>query len=288
MLSSPASPTSAMKNTDFDIYFGPGVGQGQYWRDLLGYRGLLYFLAWRDILVRYKQTVVGIAWSLLNPLFFMIVLTLVFGRIGKFPSVGDVPYPILVFSALLPWQLFSSSVAQAGKSLVENRAMVSKIYFPRMLLPCSSIMVCLVDFAISFVLLLLTMLYYRWNPGWYMLLLPLFLVFALLAALSIGIWLSAINVRYRDVQFIVPFCLQIGLFLSPVGFSSSVVPEKWRLLYSLNPMVGVIDGFRWCLMRGEAQLFVPGMILSLGVAAAFLWGGILYFRRTERTFADYI
>lgn len=276
------------KGQEFDLYFGPEVGEGQYWRDLFGYRGLVYFLAWRDILVRYKQTVIGIAWSILNPLFFMIVLTMIFGRIGKFPTEGDTPYPLLVFSALLPWQLFSTAVAQAGKSLVENNHMVAKIYFPRILLPCSSIAVCLVDFAISFSLLLFMLVFYQWNPGWHLLALPLFLVFAVLAALSIGIWLSAINVRYRDVQFIVPFCLQIGLFVSPVGFSSSVVPEQWRLLYSLNPMVGVIDGFRWCLMRGEANISVPGLFISVLVTAAMLWGGVLYFRRTERTFADYI
>ncbi|PLX81404.1 MAG: phosphate ABC transporter permease [Desulfuromonas sp.] len=273
---------------EFDLYFGPEVGEGQYWRDLLDYRGLVYFLAWRDILVRYKQTIIGIAWSILNPLFFMVVLTMIFGRIGKFPTEGNTPYPLLVFSALLPWQLFSAAVAQAGKSLVENNHMVAKIYFPRILLPCSSIAVCLVDFAISFSLLFIMLVFYQWNPGWYLLALPVFLLFGILAALSIGIWLSAINVRYRDFQFIVPFCLQIGLFISPVGFASSVVPEQWRLLYSLNPMVGVIDGFRWCLMRGEVNIFIPGLVISFLVTAFMLWGGILYFRRTERTFADYI
>jgi len=272
----------------FDILFGPGLGRRQYWRDIWNYRGLLYFLAWRDVLVRYKQTIIGIAWSLLNPLFFMLVLTVIFSKIGRFPSDGTTPYPILVFSALLPWQLFSSGLGQCGKSLVENRQMISKIYFPRILVPLSSVVVSLVDFCIAFTLLLGMMVIYQWNPGVRLLFLPLFLVIGLLTTFSIGLWLAALNVRYRDVQYIIPFMLQIGMFISPVGFSSSLVPDKWRLLYSMNPMVGVIDGFRWCLLGGEATLYLPGLFLSTTVMALLLRSGIIYFRRTERTFADFI
>jgi len=273
---------------EFDIYFGPQFGQRQYWRDLWQYRGLLYFLAWRDILVRYKQTVIGIAWSLLNPFFFMVVFTVIFKWIGKFPTEGNTPYPILVFSALLPWQLFSSALTQSSKSLVENAQMVSKIYFPRLLVPLGSVVVSLVDFLISLGLLVIMMVWFQWNPGWRVLALPLFLVLAVLAALSIGAWLSALNVKYRDFHYIIPFLLQIGLFSSPVGFTSSVIPERWRLVYSLNPMVGVIDGFRWCLLGGEAKLYIPGLLLSIVLVVVFLWCGIRYFRRTERTFADFI
>ncbi len=275
-------------NVKFDIYFGPEHGRNQYWRDIWEYRGLLYFLAWRDILVRYKQTMIGIAWSLLNPLFFMVVFTVIFERVGRFPSEGSTPYPILVFSALLPWQLFSSALTQCSKSLVENRHMVSKIYFPRVIVPLSAVVVSLVDFCISSSLLVVMMLIYRWNPGWQIIFLPLFLLLAILAALSIGVWLSAINVKYRDFQYITPFMVQIGLFLSPVGFTSSVIPEQWRLLYSLNPMVGVIDGFRWCLLGGEADIYFPGLVLAVVLTLATLWFGIKYFRTTERTFADFI
>ncbi len=273
---------------EFDIYFGPRFGKRQYLRDLWNFRGLLYFLAWRDILVRYKQTVIGIAWSLLNPLFFMVVFTVIFSRIGHFPSDGRTPYPLLVFSALLPWQLFASGLTQSSKSLVENARMVAKIYFPRLLIPLSSVVVSLVDFLISLGLLLAMMIYYQWNPGWRLLVLPLFLGLGLLTALSLGIWLAAINVKYRDFQYIVPFLLQIGLFVSPVGFSSSVIPPEWRLLYGLNPMVGVIDGFRWCLLGGEAPLYLPGLGLSLVLTLLLLRSGIAYFHKTERTFADYI
>ena len=273
---------------DFDIYFGPRFGKRQYLRDLWNFRGLLYFLAWRDILVRYKQTVIGIAWSLLNPLFFMVVFTAIFSRIGRFPSDGQTPYPLLVFSALLPWQLFASALTQSSKSLVENARMVSKIYFPRLLIPLSSVVVSLVDFLISLGLLLAMMIYYQWNPGWRLLALPLFLGLGLLTALSLGIWLAAINVKYRDFQYIIPFLMQIGLFVSPVGFSSSVIPPEWRLLYALNPMVGVIDGFRWCLLGGQVPLYLPGLGLSLLLTLLLLRGGIAYFHKTERTFADYI
>ena len=273
---------------EFDILFGPQFGQKHYWRDCWQYRGLLYFLAWRDILVRYKQTVIGIAWSIINPIFFMVVFSVVFGKIGKFASDGNTPYPLLVFAGLLPWQLFASGLTQCSKSLVENRQMVSKIYFPRLIVPVSTIMVSLIDFLIAMLLLVVLMGVFQQPPDWRMLFLPLFLLFAVLTTLSIGIWLAAVNVRYRDFQYITPFLVQIGLFTSPVGFSSSVIPEQWRGLYALNPMVGVIDGFRWCLLGGEARLYLPGLCLSGALTLLLLWGGVVYFRRTERTFADII
>lgn len=273
---------------EFDILFGPGLGRGQYWRDLWNYRGLLYFLAWRDILVRYKQTVIGIAWSVVNPIFFMVVFSVIFGRLGKFATDGDIPYPLLVLCGLLPWQLFSSGLTQCGKSLVENRHMVSKIYFPRLLVPVSSIMVSLIDFLVALGLLTVVMGFFRQVPDWRIVFLPAFILFAVLVALSLGIWLAAVNVRYRDFQYITPFLVQIGLFVSPVGFSSSNIPDHWRLLYSLNPMVGVIDGFRWCLLGGEAVLYLPGLFTSGLLTVLLLYGAVRHFRRTERTFADII
>ena len=272
----------------FDILFGPDFGRNHYWQDLWGYRGLFYFLAWRDVLVRYKQTVIGIAWSVINPIFFMVVFSVIFGRLGKFASDGSTPYPIIVFAGLLPWQLFASGLTQCSKSLVENRHMVSKIYFPRLIVPVSAVMVSLVDFLIAIAILAVMMGFFQQSPDWRILLLPFFLLFAVLSTLSIGIWLAAINVRYRDFQYITPFLVQIGLFTSPVGFSSSSIPEQWRFLYSLNPMVGVIDGFRWCLLGSDTALYLPGLCLSGALTLLLLWGGLVYFRRTERTFADII
>ena len=272
----------------YDIIFGPNYGRNHYWKDLWGYRNLFYFLAWRDILVRYKQTVIGIAWSVINPLFFMVILSVVFGRLGKFPSDGDTPYPVLVFAGLLPWQLFASGLAQCSKSLVENRHMVSKVYFPRLIVPVSAVMVSLVDFLIALTILAVMMGVFQHAPDWRILCLPLFLIFAILTTLSIGIWLAAINVKYRDFQYITPFLVQIGLFISPVGFTSSSIPEQWRLIYALNPMAGIIDGFRWCLLGTDTALYFPGFCLSLIFTCVLLWGGLAYFRRTERTFADII
>ena len=273
---------------EFDILFGPNLGRGQYWRDLWNYRGLLYFLAWRDILVRYKQTVIGIAWSVVNPIFFMVVFSVILGRLGQFASDGTTPYPLLVLCGLLPWQLFAAGLTQCGKSLVENRHMVAKVYFPRLLVPVSSIMVSFIDFLVALGLLAVVMGIFRHPPDWRVLFLPVFIAFALLVTLSLGIWLAAINVRYRDFQYITPFLVQIGLFVSPVGFSSGNIPEQWRFLYALNPMAGVIDGFRWCLLGGQAGLYLPGLVLSAILTLVLLGGAVGYFRRTERTFADVI
>ena len=264
-----------------------GRAERQYWKDLWRYRELFYFLAWRDILVRYKQTAIGIAWALIRPFLTMIVFTVVFGRLANLPSEG-VPYPILVFAALLPWQFFANSLSECSTSLITNSNLISKVYFPRLIVPTSAVVVSFVDFMISGIILLGLMAWYNFVPSWRMLTLPVFILVAFAAALGAGLWLAALNVQYRDFRFIVPFIVQFGLYISPVGFSSSVIPEKWRLLYSLNPMVGVIDGFRWAILGGGAQLDLPGFILSLGLVSLLLISGIWYFRKMERTFADVI
>jgi lipopolysaccharide transport system permease protein len=258
-----------------------------YWRDLWNYRELFWFLAWRDILIRYKQTVVGVTWSLIRPLLTMLVLTLVFGKFGKMPSAG-VPYPLLVFCGMLPWQFFSTAMAESGNSLVANANLISKIYFPRLIVPTSSVITSLVDFLISAFFLIVLMCWYRFEPPSTVVFLPLFLLFAFAASLGIGIWIAALMVEYRDFRFIVPFIVQFGLYVSPVGFLSSIVPERFRLLYSLNPIVGVIDGFRWCLLGGEHVLYWRGLIMSITVVILLSATGITYFRKTERTFADVI
>ena len=263
-----------------------GKTEGQYWRDLWRYRELLYFLAWRDVLVRYKQTVIGVTWAFLRPFLTMVVFTVVFGQIAKLPSDG-IPYPILVFAAMLPWQFFASSLTESSSSLIGNTNLVSKIYFPRLILPASSVVVAFVDFAISFLMLAALMVYYAYWPTWRIVLLPAYIALAFLAALGPGLLITALNVRYRDFRYVVPFIVQMGLYISPVGFSSSIVPDEYRFLYSLNPMVGVIDGFRWSIC-GTANLYLPGFLLSVVITFATLWLSVWYFRRTERTFPDVI
>jgi len=270
-----------------EIVIKPGGGFEQYWKDLWNYRELFYFLAWRDILVRYKQTAIGIAWSVVRPLLTMIVFTVVFGKLAKLPS-GGAPYPILVYAAMLPWQFFANSLTESSNSLISNAGMLSKIYFPRLIVPTSTVIVSLVDFIISFCILVLLMIWYKFVPDWRMVTLPLFLMLALFAALGFGLWLSALNVKYRDFRYIVPFIVQFGLYISPVGFSSDVVPEKWRLLYSLNPMVGVIDGFRWAILGGETSIYWPGFMISISLTLLIFIFGLRYFRKTERSFADII
>jgi lipopolysaccharide transport system permease protein len=264
-----------------------GRAEQHYWRDLWRYRELFYFLAWRDILVRYKQTALGLAWALLRPFLTMLVFVLVFGKLAKLPS-GGAPYPILVFAALLPWQFFSSAFTEAGNSLTGNAGMISKVYFPRLVIPTSAVIVSFVDFLISGAILVGLMIWYGFAPGPRMLLLPLFMFIAFAASMGAGLWIAALNVKYRDFRYIVPFVVQFGLYVSPVGFSSSIVPEKWRLLYSVNPMVGVIDGFRWAILGGEGQLYMPGFLLSLALVAALCVSGIIYFRKTEKSFVDVI
>ena len=259
----------------------------QYWRDIWRYRELFYFLVWRDFLVRYKQTLVGVSWSLIRPLLTMLILTLVFGRIGKMPAAG-VPYPLLVFCGILPWQFFSTALAESGNSLVSNSNLVSKVYFPRLIVPASSVLTSFADFLISAVFLALLMAWYSFIPPSTVVFLPLFVAFAFVASFGAGLWVAALMVQYRDFRFIIPFIVQFGLYISPVGFVSAVFPDQWRLLYSLNPMTSVIDGFRWCLLGGEHTLYVPGLFVSVAVAVLLMAGGIVYFRATERVLADVI
>lgn len=274
-------------NAGFDLIIEPNRTTGAFFRELLRYRELFYFLAWRDILVRYKQTVIGIAWSVIRPLLTMLVFTVVFGRLARLPNEG-VPYPILVFSAMLPWQYFSNAMQESSNSLIAESRLISKVYFPRLIVPASSVIVSAVDFLISLALLGLLMLGYSFVSSWTLLFMPFFFLLATLAALGAGFWLSALNVKYRDFRYIVPFLVQFGLYVSPVGFSSSVVPERWRLLYSLNPMVGVIDGFRWCVQGTASSLYLPGFLISAAISVLAFFSGVWFFRRTERFFADFI
>lgn len=264
-----------------------GRVERRYWNDLWRYRELFYFLAWRDILVRYKQTTLGIAWALMRPLLTMTVFTIVFSKFANLPS-GDVPYPILVLSAMLPWQFFSSAVSEAGNSVIGEAGMISKVYFPRLVIPASAVMVSLVDFIISGVLVVALMFWYDVSPDWRAAALPLLILLVFATALGIGLWIAALTVRYRDVRYVTPFFVQLGLYVSPVGFSSAVVPEQWRLLYSLNPMVGIIDGFRWALLGGHSSLYWPGLLLSFCATSILIVTGTMYFRNTERRFADLI
>ncbi|MDD1428616.1 ABC transporter permease [Dolichospermum sp. ST_sed9] len=270
-----------------ELIIEAGRTEKQYWQDLWRYRELFYFLAWRDILVRYKQTAIGIVWALIRPFLTMVVFTVVFGQLAKLPSEGA-PYPILVFSAMLPWQFFSNSLSECSNSLITNANLLSKVYFPRLVVPTSAVVVSFVDFMISGIILLALMAWYNFVPTWRILTLPLFVGVAFAASIGAGLWLASLNVQYRDFRFIVPFIVQFGLYISPVGFSSSIVPEKWRFIYSLNPMVGVIDGFRWAILGGESQLYLPGFILSMGLVFLLLVSGVWYFRKMERTFADVI
>jgi lipopolysaccharide transport system permease protein len=268
-----------------ELVLEPDRMEGQYWRDLWKYRELFYFLAWCDFLVRYKQTVIGIAWALLRPVLSMLVFTIVFGKIAGLPSEGAVPYSILVYAAMLPWQFFSTSVSECSNSLIVNPSLISKIYFPRLIVPASSVITCFADLLIAFSILLGMMAWYHCWPDWHVVFLPLFIVLAFGASMGVGLWFCSLNVEYR---YVVPFVVQFGLFIAPVGFSSSVVPKNWRLVYSLNPMAGVIDGFRWTLLRGNVPLYWPGLMVCIGMTAVICLTGILYFRKMENTFADRI
>jgi lipopolysaccharide transport system permease protein len=270
-----------------EILIEAGQSERNYWRDLWRYRELFYYLAWRDILVRYKQTFLGISWALIQPLLTMAIFTVVFGRLAHLPS-GGAPYPILVFAALLPWQFFSRAFTESGMSLVANANLISKVYFPRLIIPAGTVIVGLVDFAISFVLLIGLMLWYGYWPGTSILALLVLVPVAVLASIGPGIWVAALNVRYRDFRYAVPFLVQLGLYISPVGFSSDIVPDRWRLIYSLNPMVGLIDGFRWAILGPQTKIHISSLVISLGVVAVMTLTGVWYFRRTERTFADVI
>jgi lipopolysaccharide transport system permease protein len=270
-----------------ELIIEAGRVERQYWRDLWRYRELFAFFAWRDLLVRYKQTVVGVSWSLIRPLLTMLVLTVVFGRLGKMPA-GGVPYPLLVLCGMLPWQFFSNSMNESSNSLVMNSSMVSKVYFPKLVMTVSTIMVNLMDFLISIAFLAVLMIWYRYLPPLEVLFLPFFVLLMIGASIGVGLWVAALMVEYRDFRFIVPFVVQFGLYLSPVGFQSSVVPEKFRLLYALNPMVGIIDGFRWSLLGAKGGIYMPGVAIAIIDVILLVASGIWYFRKTERTFADII
>ena len=266
----------------------PGRTEKNYWADLWRYRELFIILAWRDVSVRYKQTIIGVLWALIRPLLTMVVFTVIFGRIAKLPSDGQAPYALMVFAAMLPWTLFANALSEASNSLINNANLIGKVYFPRLIIPAATLVTAFIDFLISFVILLGMMIWYRFLPGGEILYLPFFIILALLASLGPGLWITALNVKYRDFRYVIPFVVQFGLYVSPVGFSSNVIPEQWRLLYSLNPMVGVIDGFRWCLLGGNSSLYLPGFVLSLFIIATFLYLGVSRFRKTEKTFADLI
>ena len=276
------------KQESWDLIIKPGAANKQYWLDLWRFRELFFVLSLRDISVRYKQTVIGILWAVLRPLLTMVVFTIVFSKIAKLPSDGDTPYALMVYAALLPWQFFASAVQESSNSLVMNAPLISKVYFPRLIIPTSSLITSLVDFFLSFAILLLLMVYYQFAPTWNMLLLPAFLLIAIITAMGIGLYITSLNVKFRDFRHIIPFIIQFGLFISPVGFSSSVIPEHYRLIYSLNPMVGVIDGFRWAILGGEAHIYWPGFYISFGIMLFFLWLGLRTFRKMERSFADII
>lgn len=265
-----------------------GRAEQHYWRDLWRYRDLFLILAWRDVSVRYKQTLIGVAWAVLRPFLTMVVFTVVFGKLAKLPTDGNAPYALLVFAGMLPWTLFSSALTGAADSMIASSQLVGKVYFPRMIIPVATVVTALIDFLVSLSILAAVMIWYRFVPGWQILLLPVFVVLALLASIGPGLWIAALNLKYRDFRYLIPFLVQIGLYVCPVGFSSAVIPSEYRLLYSLNPLVGIIDGFRWSILGGESPLYLPGFAVSLVIVAFFLWLGISRFRATERSFADLI
>jgi lipopolysaccharide transport system permease protein len=279
-----------MSQSPPELIIEAGRAEAHYWRDLWRYRDLFYFLAWRDLLVRYKQTVIGVAWAVLRPFLTMIIFVAIFSRVAGLPSDG-IPYPLLVLGGMLPWQFFATALSESSSSLVGNANLITKIYFPRIILPASSVIVALVDFLITLVLLALVMVWYQFAPTWRLLALPAFMAFALLAALGPGLLITALNVKFRDFRYVIPFVVQFGLYVSPVGFSSQVISDKFgdtaRILYSLNPMVGVIDGFRWCL-GGNSQLDPIPFSVSVALSVFLLVFGVSYFRKMEKSFADVI
>src|ERR1700722_10449922 len=268
------------------IVIEAGKSERHYWLDLWRYRELFRVLAWRDLSVRYKQTVIGILWALIRPFLTMVVFTFIFSRIAKLPTAGTAPYALMVFAGILPWTFFSTALSEASNSLINNERLISKVYFPRLIVPIATVVVAFVDFLISFSILLVLMAWYRFLPDWRIMILPVFALLVFFASVGPSLWIASLNVKYRDFRYIIPFIVQLGLYVSPVGFSSSVVPEQWRLLYSLNPMVGVIDGFRWCILRGQSTLNVADFLVSVGIISFFVWFGVRQFRRTEKTFAD--
>ena len=280
-----------MKNTksnneDWDLVLESGRADKHYWKDLWRYRELFYILSWRDIKVRYKQTVLGAAWSIIRPLLTTIIFTIVFSKIAKLDNPGNSPYALMVFAGMLPWQFFSNALSESSNSLIGNANLITKVYFPRLIIPASSVITSLVDFAISFLILIVMMFWYQYIPSWHIVFLPVFIMLAFLCAFGVGLYLTAVNVKYRDFRYIIPFIIQFGLYITPVGFSSSVIGEKWKSLYALNPMVGIIDGFRWCIL-GDPMNW-NSFIFSVIVILVFLIIGVTYFRKMEKSFADNI
>nr|WP_320193443.1 ABC transporter permease [uncultured Desulfobacter sp.] len=276
-----------INTSDIKITIRPDAPAGSIIKDVWEFRHLFYFLAWRDILVRYKQTLVGVVWSVVKPLSTMVVFTIVFGKLADLPS-GQVPYGVMVMAALLPWQFFTNILSSTGNSLVSNASLVSKVYFPRVIIPMAAVVVALVDFFIAFALLVGMMLVYGVWPGMTILLLPGFMAIAVLTSLGAGLFVAALNVKYRDFMHLMPFILQFGLYLSPVGYASSIVPDGWRFIYSLNPMVGVIDGFRWVLLGETALVYWPGVFISVLLSVVIFILGLKFFIQNEREFADII
>ncbi|MCB1724564.1 MAG: ABC transporter permease [Gammaproteobacteria bacterium] len=277
-----------MSNSLPELTIEAGRGERHYWQDLWRYRELLYFLAWRDVKVRYKQTLVGVAWVVVRPLLMMAVLTLVFHRIAGMREASGVPYALMVLAGLLPWQFFSATLAESGNSLVGNAQIISKIYFPRILVPISTLVAGLVDFAVTLLLLIPLMAWYGQWPDWTLLLLPAMALVGALVTLGVGISLAALNVQYRDVRFVIPFIVQFGLYVTPVGFRAGEVPDDWRWLFDLNPMVGVVEGFRWCLLGGYPPPSTTALLGSVTVGVVMFAFGVRHFRRVENTFADVI
>ena len=283
------SSTTNKKNNNaesWDLVLKPGRAEKNYWKDIWRYRELFYILSWRDIKVRYKQTVLGAAWSIIRPLLTTIIFTIVFSKIAKLSNPGNAPYALMVFAGMLPWQFFSNALSESSNSLVGNANLITKVYFPRLIIPASSVITSLVDFGISFGILIVMMFWYHYIPSWHIVFLPVFILLAFVCAFGVGLYLTAVNVKYRDFRYIIPFIIQFGLYITPVGFSSSLISEKWKLLYSMNPMVGVIDGFRWCIL-GDTMNW-NSFIFSVLISFLFLFLGVVYFRKMERTFADNI
>lgn len=274
-----------MSRSPSRIVIESGKQEKHYWRDLLAYRELFFFLAWRDIKVRYKQTVLGISWAIIRPLLTLIVFTVVFGEIANLPSNG-IPYPLIVCAGILPWNFFSTAFSEAGSSLITNSNLMTKVYFPRLIIPSSTIIVSLIDFVISLLLLFLLMVWYSFPPSVNLIFIPLVLILSMLCAMGSGFLVAALNVQYRDFRYIIPFIVQLGLYISPVGFNATIIPEKWKLLYYLNPMAGIIDAFRWCIL-GQ-PVYINGLLCSMIVSALLMFAGIRYFRSTEKKFADVI
>jgi lipopolysaccharide transport system permease protein len=276
----------------YDLVIEPGRAELNYWRDLWRYRELFYILAWRDLAVRYKQTVIGVAWALIQPLLTMIVMTFIFGRVAQLPSDGNAPYSILVFAGMLPWQFFANALSSSSQSLVGSANLISKVYFPRLIIPAGAVITSFVDLLIGFVILACMMAWFQFWPTWRILTLPLFMFIAFVAATGPGLLMTALNVKYRDFRYVIPFLVQFGLYISPVGYSSAVIRDRFGdtifTLYSLNPMVAVIDGFRWAILGSDSAICWPGFSVSLGMVVALLTLGVCYFRKTEKTFADII